>query len=62
MNADESAFKKFQDEPYFEVLTESIARNAAEYAYAILIQKTNPGSGNHVDYHKRAGSKNNQEA
>lgn len=34
---------------FFEVLTESIARKAAAYAYAILIQKTNPGSENHID-------------
>ena len=49
MTAEESAFKKFQDEPYFEVLIESIARKATKYAYAQLVQKSNIGTGNTVD-------------
>ena len=39
MTAEESAFKKFQDEPYFEVLIESIARSATDYAYSKIKYK-----------------------
>lgn len=49
MTAEESAIKRFQDEPYFEVLIESVARKATKYAYAQLIQKSNIGTGNTVD-------------
>ena len=38
MTAEESAFQKIQDEPYFEVLLQSVARKAAEYTYAKIKQ------------------------
>lgn len=49
MTGEESAFKKFQDEPFFEILIESIAKKATKYAYAQLVQKSNLGAGNAVD-------------
>lgn len=49
MTAEESALKQFQDEPFFEVLVQSISRKATAYAYAQLVQKSNLGSGNTVD-------------
>lgn len=49
MPAEESAMKQFQDEPYFEVLIQSVARMATQYAYAQLVQKSNLGTGNTVD-------------
>jgi len=49
MTAEESAFKKFQDEPFFEVLLESVARTAAEYAYAKIKHGKTLGAGNTVD-------------
>ena len=49
MTAEESAMKQFQDEPFFEVLIESISRKATKYAYAQIVQKTNLGAGNIVD-------------
>ena len=49
MTAEESAIERFQDEPFFEVLIECIARKATNYAYAQLIQKSNIGTGNTVD-------------
>ena len=49
MTAEESAFKKFQDEPYFEVLIQSVARKATQYAYARLKQNMTLGTGNAID-------------
>jgi hypothetical protein len=49
MTAKESAMRQFQDEPFFEVLIESISRKATKYAYAQIVQKTNLGAGNTVD-------------
>ena len=49
MTAEESAIEYFQDEPFFEVLIESISRKATKYAYAQIVQKTNLGAGNTVD-------------
>ena len=49
MTAEESAMERFSDEPFFEVLVQSIARKATQYAYAQLIQKSNPGAGNTID-------------
>jgi len=49
MTAEESAFKKFQDEPYFEVLLESIARSATEYAYSKIKYDMTLGAGTTVN-------------
>ena len=49
MTAEESAFKKFQDEPFFEVLVESISTKAARYAYARIKQNMTLGAGNTID-------------
>ena len=49
MTAVESAFQKIQDEPYFEVLLQSVARKAAEYTYAKIKHGKTLGAGNAVD-------------
>ena len=49
MTAEESAFKKFQDEPYFEVLIESIVRSATEYAYSKIKYNMTLGAGTNVN-------------
>ncbi len=49
MTAEQSAFKKFQDEPFFEVLIQSVARTAAEYTYARIKHDTTLGAGTTVN-------------
>lgn len=49
MTAEESAIKKFQDEAFFEVFLESIARTVAEYAYAKIKHNKTLGAGNTVN-------------
>ena len=49
MTAEESAIERFQDEPFFEVLIESIARKATKYAYAKIRHDMTLGAGNTVD-------------
>ena len=49
MTAEESAVKKFQDEPYFEVLVQSITRKATQYAYARIYCNKTLGAGNAID-------------
>ena len=49
MTAEESAMKRFQDEPFFEVLLESVARKATEYTYAKIKHDKTLGAGNTVD-------------
>lgn len=49
MTAEESAMKTFQDEPFFEVLLESVARKATEYAYAKIKHDKTLGAGNTID-------------
>jgi len=49
MTAEESAIERFQDEPFFEVLLESIARKATEYAYVKIKHAKTLGAGNAVD-------------
>jgi len=49
MTAEESAMKRFQDEPFFEVLIQSVARKATEYAYAKIKHDKTLGAGNTVD-------------
>ena len=49
MTAEESAMERFSDEPFFEVLVQSIARKATQYAYAKLKLEKTLGSGNTVD-------------
>ena len=50
MTAEESAMKRFQDEPFFEVLLESVARKSTEYAYVKIKHGKTLGVGNTVDY------------
>ena len=47
MTAEEYALKQFQDEPFFEVLVQSISRKAT--AYAKLQCNKTLGSGNALD-------------
>ncbi len=49
MTAEESAIERFLDEPFFEVLIESIARKATKYAYAKIKHDKTLGAGNAVD-------------
>ena len=49
MAAEESAIKKFQDEPFFEVLIESVARTATKYSYAKIRHGKTLGTGNTID-------------
>ena len=49
MTAEEYALKQFQDEPFFEVLVQSISRKATAYAYAKLQCNKTLGSGNALD-------------
>ncbi len=49
MTAEESSFQKIQDEPFFEVLIQSVTRKATQYAYAQFVQKSNIGTENTVD-------------
>lgn len=49
MTAEESAFERFQDEPYFEVLIQSITRKAARYAFARIYCNKTLGAGNTID-------------
>jgi len=49
MTAEESAIKKIQDESFFEILVESVARKAAEIAYFQIKHDKIIGAGNTVD-------------
>lgn len=49
MTAEENAIRYFQDESYFDVLVESIARKSAEYAYAKIKEGKIRGTGNQID-------------
>ena len=49
MTAEESAIKKFQDEPFFEALIQSVARKAVEYTYAKIKHNKTLGAGNTID-------------
>jgi len=49
MTAEESAIKKFQDEPFFEVLLESVARQAVKFTYAKIKHGKTLGVGDTVD-------------
>jgi hypothetical protein len=49
MTAEESAVKKFQDEPYFEILVQSITRKATQYTYAKIKCNKTLGAGNTID-------------
>jgi hypothetical protein len=49
MTTKENAIRYFQDEPYFEVLVESVARKAAEYTYAKMVHDMTLGAGNKID-------------
>jgi hypothetical protein len=49
MTAEESAFERFCDEPYFEVLIQSIARKATAYTYAKIKCDKTLGAGNSID-------------
>lgn len=49
MTAKESAMKRFQDEPFFEVLIQSVTRKATEYAYAKIKHDKTLGAGTTVN-------------
>lgn len=49
MTAEESAIEQFQDEPFFEVLIQSVARKATKYAYAKIRHGKTLGAGNTID-------------
>ena len=49
MTTEEFAIERFQDEPFFEVLIQSVARTATKYAYAKIKHCMTLGAGNTVD-------------
>jgi len=49
MTTEELAIKRFQDEPFFEVLIQSVARTATKYSYAKIRHDKTLGVGNTVD-------------
>ncbi len=43
------AMKRFRNDPYFEVMVQSIAKKAAKYAYARIKLDETLGTGNEID-------------